>query len=102
MILTGVNDFRCSGRRLPATQRFQVGRRAVAFVSRQVEARIARIELLHHRIATGFGEDGCGADGGDAGVAFDDGFDCAAQVEVIDTGQLIPIDLDVRRTDRQT
>jgi len=89
-------------RGLSASQRFEVSGCAVTFVSCQVEAWVACVQLLHHRIAAGLGEDGCGTDGGDGCVAFDDGFDCAAQVEVINTGQLISVDLDVRGTNWQT
>src|SRR4030088_368992 len=75
---------------------------AVTLVGCQVETRIAHIELLHHRIPVGFCEDGGSTDGGNACVALDDGFDCAAQPQVIEARQLVSIDLDVRGTYRQT
>src|ERR1700748_2475856 len=81
--------FAMQRRGFPAAQRGQMVGRAVALVIGELEAGITHIQLLHHGVATGFGENGGGADGAQLGVAFNDRFDRAAEVQVLDARKLI-------------
>src|SRR3569833_3512943 len=93
--LDGAEGFAMQGRGLLAPQGCQMLRRAVSLVVGELEARITHIQLLHHGIAAGFREDGGGADGAQLGVPFNDRFDCAAEFQILDTRELVTIDLDV-------
>src|SRR3569833_728475 len=89
-------------RGLPAAQRREVLRCAVPLVVSEFKARITRIQFLHHGVAAGFGQEGSGADGAHLGVAIEDGFKRAAEIQIAHARQLITVYLDVRRTYRQS
>ena len=67
--------------------------RAVAFVPLEAVLRVARGQGVHLRVAGGFGQDGGGGNGGDFGVAFDDGFGGGGQA----VGDAVAVDEDVLR-----
>ena len=84
-----------------ALQRVQVRAGAVTLVRCQLEARVAGIELLHHCVATGLGENRGRADRRDARIAADDRFEGAVEGQIAEAGAAIAIDAHVRRRDRE-
>src|SRR5512146_2222388 len=81
------------GRGLAVAQRLEMRRRAIALVRRELEARIAGIERLHHGVPMGLRENGSRADRGDARIALDDGLGRAAERQIGERRKLVTVDL---------